>query len=402
MQENGFGRKEMKLTYKHTLVSCFVSYIAQAVLLNFVPLLFITFQNTYGLPLEQVTLLVTVNFVTQLTVDATAPLYVDKVGYRPCITVAHVLVAVGLVLLTILPDIMDPFPGMMICVLLYGMGSGMMEVLNSPITESSPTDNKEKAMTLLHSFYCWGSMGVVLLSTVFFSLVGIQHWRTLARIWALIPLANAILFAMVPMQPLIAEGQRGMKLGELFKSRIFWVLLLMMLCAGASELAVTQWLSSFVERGLGVSKTVGDLAGPMAFAALMGITRTVFVKFGDKIGLDRFIAGGSVLCVISYLLIVLAPWPVANLIGCGLCGIGVAILWPGTLSKAASSLRTGGTTMFALLALTGDLGCTVGPTTVGMVSSAAGDNLKTGILAAIIFPALLIPCIAFLGNRKTK
>lgn len=291
---------------------------------------------------------------------------------------------------------------MMICVLLYGMGSGMMEVLISPITESCPTDNKEKAMTLLHSFYCWGSMGVVLLSTVFFSLVGIQHWRTLARIWALIPLANAILFAMVPMQPLIAEGQQGMKLGELFKSRIFWVLLLMMLCAGASEHAVTQWLSSFVERGLGVSKTVGDLAGPMAFAALMGITRTVFVKFGDKIGLDRFIAGGSVLCVISYLLIVLAPWPVANLIGCGLCGIGVAILWPGTLSKAASSLRTGGTTMFALLALTGDLGCTVGPTTVGMVSSAAGDNLKTGILAAIIFPALLIPCIAFLGNRKTK
>lgn len=390
----------MKLTFKHTLVSCFVSYITQAILLNFIPMLFVTFQNTYHLPLEQITLLVTVNFVTQLVVDASAALYVDKVGYRICITVAHFLAAAGLLLLTVLPDIMSPFPGMMICVLLYGMGSGMMEVLISPITESCPTDNKEKAMTLLHSFYCWGSMGVVLLSSLIFHVVGIENWRILARVWALIPLANALLFIKVPMAPLIAEGQQGMKLKELFRSRIFWVLLVMMICAGASEHAVTQWLSTFVERGLQVSKTLGDLAGPTVFAALMGITRTVFVKVGDKIGLDRFIAGGSVLCVIAYFVIVLAPWPALSLVGCGLCGIGVAILWPGSLSKAAGALPMGGTAMFALLALTGDLGCALGPTLVGMVSGTAGDDLKAGILAAVVFPVILVLCS--LPARKRK
>lgn len=392
----------MKLTFKHTLVSCFISYITQAIILNFIPLLFITFQNDYGLPLSQITLLVTVNFMTQLVVDATAPLYVDRIGYRPCVTVAHFFVAAGLLLLTVLPEIMPAFPGMMICVVLYGMGCGMMEVLISPITESCPTDNKEKAMALLHSFYCWGSMGVVLLSTVFFSLAGVGNWKILAGIWALIPLINGFLFANVPINTLIAEGEQGMKLKELLRSKTLWILLLMMLCAGASEHAVTQWASAFVEKGLGVSKTIGDLAGPMAFAALMGITRIIFVKFGGRIGLDRFIAGGSLLCVAAYLLIVLVPDPVVNLIGCGLCGIGVAILWPGTLSKAASALRTGGTTMFALLAVAGDFGCTAGPTVVGWVSGAAGDNLKAGILSAILFPLLLIPCILFFRKKQTN
>ena len=390
----------MKLTFKHTLVSCFISYITQAIILNFIPLLFVTFQNDYGLPLSQITLLVTVNFMTQLVVDATAPLYVDRIGYRPCVTVAHFLVAAGLLLLTVLPDVMPPFPGMMICVVLYGIGCGMMEVLISPITESCPTDNKEKAMALLHSFYCWGSMGVVLLSTLFFSTAGIDHWKTLARIWALIPLVNGFLFANVPINTLIAEGERGMKLSELFRSKTLWVLLLMMFCAGASEHGVVQWASAFVEKGLGVPKIIGDLAGPMAFAALMGITRIVFVKFGERIGLDRFIAGSSILCVVAYLLIVLVPEPAVNLIGCGLCGIGVAILWPGTLSKGASALRNGGTTMFALLAVAGDFGCTAGPTVVGWVSGAMGDNLKAGILTAIIFPLLLIPCILFFRKKQ--
>ena len=390
----------MKLTYKNTLVSCFIGYIVQAITINFIPLLFITFQNSYQIPLSQITLLVTVNFTVQLLIDITAPLYVDKLGYRPCIVAAHVFSASGLLLLTVLPEVLSPFTGLLLSVVIYAIGSGLIEVLISPITESCPTENKEKAMSLLHSFYCWGQMGVVLISTVFFSLVGIQSWQILARIWAIVPICNAILFARTPIAPLIAEGEVGMNFRELFRSKIFWVLFIMMLCAGATEHAVSQWASAFAEKGLGITKAAGDLAGPMAFAALMGLTRMFYGKFGDRLNLDRFILGSGVLCVVAFLLIVLVPSPVVNLIGCGLSGVGVAILWPGSLSKASAALPRGGTAMFALLAVAGDLGCTSGPTLVGMVSGATGDNLKLGILAGILFPVLLVVCLLLNPAKK--
>ncbi len=390
----------MKLTYKNTMVSCFIGYIVQAITINFIPLLFITFQNSYHIPLSQITLLVTVNFSVQLLIDITAPLYADKLGYRTCIVVAHIFSASGLLLLTVLPEILSPFTGLLLSVITYAIGSGLIEVLISPITESCPTDNKEKAMSLLHSFYCWGQMGVVLISTIFFSLVGIQSWRILARIWAIIPIVNAVLFSRAPIAPLIAKGEVGMNYRELFRNKVFWVLFIMMLCAGASEHAVSQWASAFAEKGLGITKAAGDLAGPMSFAALMGLTRVFYGKFGDRINLDRFILGSGLLCVVAFLLIVLVPSPVVNLIGCGLSGIGVAILWPGSLSKASAALPRGGTAMFALLAVAGDLGCTSGPTLVGMVSGAAGDNLKLGILAGIIFPVLLVVCLLLNPTKK--
>jgi fucose permease len=390
----------MKLTYKNTMTSCFVGYIVQAINANFVPLLFLTFQDSFGIPLDQITVLIVTNFVVQLTVDATAPLYVDKLGYRPCIVAAHVFSAAGILMLTFLPEVMPPFAGLLISVATYAIGGGLIEVLVSPITESCPTDNKEKAMSLLHSFYCWGSVGVVLLSTIFFTVFGIENWKIMGVIWALIPIVNAFLFAKVPMVPLIAEGERGMKMGELFRNKVFWILLLMMVCAGASELAIGQWASAFAEKGLGISKTAGDLAGPMAFAVLMGVVRVFYGKFGHKINLDKFIGLSAVVCVASYLMIALVPNPIINLIGCGLCGLGVSIMWPGTLSKASVLLKNGGTTMFALLAVAGDLGCTTGPMVVGLVSDAAGDNLKTGIFAAIAFPVLLVACALLTSGRK--
>jgi len=391
----------MKLTYKNTLVSCFIGYIVQAISINFIPLLFITFQNTYNIPLSQITLLVTINFLVQLTVDITAPLYVDKIGYRGCIVTAHIFSAAGFLLLMTLPEILPPFTGLLISVITYAIGSGLIEVMVSPITESCPTDNKEKAMSLLHSFYCWGQVGVVLISTAFFTLFGIENWRYLAGAWAIIPIVNAVLFSKTPIAPLIAEGEVGMKFGELLRSKVFWMLIIIMLCSGAAEHVIIQWVSAFAEKGLGITKTVGDLAGPTAFGILMGLTRVFYGKYGEKIDLDKFILGSGILCIISFSLVVFVPNPVINLIGCALSGVGVAILWPGTLSKSAVALRGGGTTMFAWLAVAGDMGCSLGPTVVGFVSGAFGDNLKAGILAGMIFPVTLVVCL-LLNFRKKK
>lgn len=392
----------MDLSYKRTTQACFIGLIVQAIVNNFAPLLFLTFHSSYGISLSKITMLVTLNFGLQLLVDFLSVYFVDKLGYRRSVVLAHGLTAVGLVTMTILPEVFpDPFIGLLTAVVFYAAGGGLLEVLVSPIMESCPTENKEKAMSLLHSFYCWGHVAVVLLSTLFFTVFGIEHWKILACVWALVPLANALLFAKVPIASLINEGESGMTLKQLLCQRVFWVFLLLMGCAGACEQAVSQWASAFAEQGLGVSKTVGDLAGPMLFAVMMGISRAVYGKYGDRINLSRFMIYSGLLCGASYLIISLSPWPVLGLVGCGLCGLSVGILWPGTFSMAAASLRRGGTAMFALLALAGDLGCSGGPTFVGLISGAAGDNLKVGILAALVFPALLLISI-LLKSRLNK
>ncbi len=388
----------MKPTYKTTIFACFVGYIVQAIVNNFAPLLFITFQNTYDIPLSQITLLVTINFGVQLLVDLLSTLFVDKIGYRTSIVVAQGFSAAGLVLLTILPEVMPPFVGLLLAVIVYAIGGGIIEVLISPIMESCPTDNKEKAMSLLHSFYCWGHVGVVIISTAFFALAGIENWRMLAYIWALIPLVNGFIFMKTPIAPLIADGEKGMTLSELFGSKTFWLLVVMMVCSGAFEQAVSQWASAFAETGLGISKTAGDLAGPMTFAVLMGLSRVFYGKYGDKINLAKFMCGSALLGILAYLLASLVPNPAVNLLGCALCGFSVGIMWPGTFSRAAGALRTGGTAMFALLALAGDLGCSAGPTLVGFVAGAFEGNMKAGIFAATIFPAVMLICL--LGKKK--
>ncbi len=385
----------MKNQYNRTVTACFVGYIVQAIVNNFVPLLFLTFQSTYQIPLSRITLLVTFNFGVQLLVDLLSVGFVDKIGYRASMILAHVTCAAGLVLLTVLPEVLpSPFLGILISVMVYAIGGGLLEVVVSPVVEACPSDSKEKAMSMLHSFYCWGHVGVVLLSTLFFRLAGIENWRILALVWALVPAVNALVFTRVPIASLMEEGDRGMSLGELLGQKLFWVLLLMMICAGASEQAVSQWASAFAEKGLGISKTAGDLAGPMAFAILMGSSRAFYGKYGDKINLDRFMTASCCLCILAYLGISLVPSPLLSLGACALCGLSVGIMWPGTFSKAASALPRGGTAMFALLALGGDVGCSGGPTVVGLVSGALNDNLKLGILAGIVFPILLLTGIA--------
>lgn len=394
-----------KNPYDKTIAACFTGYIVQAIVNNFAPLLFLTFQRTYSIPLSSITLLVTFNFGIQLLVDLLSVGFVDKIGYRASMILAHILSAAGLVLLTILPEMKimpSPFTGILIAVMIYAVGGGLLEVLVSPVVEACPSGNKEKAMSMLHSFYCWGHVGVVLISTLFFYTAGIARWKMLALIWAIIPICNAFVFAKVPIAPLIENGEKGMRLKELFGVRIFWILFIMMICAGASEQAVSQWASAFAEKGLGISKTLGDLAGPMAFALFMGTSRAFYGKYGEKIHLDHFMVYSCCLCILSYLGISLLPIPQLSLLSCALCGLSVGIMWPGTFSKAAASLPKGGTAMFALMALGGDIGCSGGPTLVGMVSGAAGDNLKLGILAGIVFPVLLLMGIIICGKTEKK
>lgn len=394
-------KKIMKQNYQKTMYACFIGYIVQAVVNNFVPLLFVTFQKTYGIPLEKITMLITFNFAIQLLIDLLSAGFIDRIGYRASVVLAHICAAAGLILLAVLPQFLsDPFIGILIAVVIYAVGGGLIEVLISPIIEACPTDNKEKAMSLLHSFYCWGHVGVVLLSTAFFALFGIENWKILALIWALLPVANTILFLQAPIYSLNEEGESGLTLRELLPSKIFWIMMLMMTCAGASEQAVSQWASTFAEQGLGVSKTVGDLAGPMAFAFLMGLARLLYGKYGEKIDLDRFMCYSCLLCIAAYLCIALVPVPVIGLVGCAICGFSVGIMWPGTFSKASASIKGGGTVMFAMLALAGDLGCSGGPTLAGFISGCFGNNLHIGILAAVVFPVLLLVGLALCGKQR--
>lgn len=387
--------------YNHTIRACYVGYITQAIVNNFIPLLFLTFQKTYSIPLTQITLLVTLNFVVQLVVDILAAKFVDKIGYRISVIAAHLFCAAGLVGLGVLPDLMpNPLSGLILAVCCYAVGGGMIEVLISPIVEACPTERKSAVMSLLHSFYCWGSVAVVLLSTIYFTVVGIENWRVMAILWAIIPLANAFVFTKVPILTLVEDGE-GMGIRQLFNMKLFWVFAMLMVCAGASEQAMSQWASAFAESGLKVSKTMGDLAGPCLFSILMGTSRVFYAKYSEKVDLMNFMKGSAVLCIISYLLACFSPSPILALLGCGLCGLSVGIMWPGTFSLASASCPRGGTAMFAMFALFGDLGCGLGPTIVGTISGQLGGNLKSGLLFAIVFPALMILGVV-ICRRLTK
>lgn len=381
----------IKNSYRHTIFAAYVGYITQAIINNFVPLLLLTFQSTWDIPLSKLTLLISINFGVQLTVDLICAKVVDKIGYRPCIVTAHILAGLGLAGLGIFPFILpDPYLGVLLSIVIYAIGGGITEVLISPIVEACPTSHKESAMELLHSFYCWGHVFVILASTAYFALVGIENWRILAFGWALIPLLNAVYFSIVPIKQLSDDtSAQAIPLGKLAKTPIFWLFIVLMLCAGASEQAMSQWASAFAEAGLGVSKTIGDLAGPCLFATLMGLSRLISSRLTLKFDQSKLMVGCCGLCILSYLLAALSPIPALALVGCALCGLSVGIMWPGTFSLASVVCKGGGTALFALLALAGDLGCMSGPAVVGLVAETFDGSMTYGLLFAITFPLLL-------------
>jgi len=376
--------------YKKTLTACYLGFVTQAISANFTPLLFLTFIGSYGITLEKIAMIPMVFYLTQLLVDLAATKYADKIGYRTCVVASQVLSAVGLVLMAILPEVFPvPFIGILIAVVLYAMGSGLIEVLLSPIVEACPFENKDGMMSLLHSFYCWGAMGVILGSTLFFAIFGVENWKILTIIWALVPLYNTFNFINCPIERLMEDG-KSMGIRKLLKTPIFWLMILLMVCSGASEATMSQWASAFTESAIGVSKTVGDLAGPCLFAMFMGITRMLYGKFSEKLDLTKVMLGCGIMCAVCYLVASLSALPILGLAGCALCGLAVGIMWPGSISISSQNCPRGGTTMFAFLALAGDLGATVSPTMVGTLSEMAGGNLKTGLLAATIFPVILV------------
>ena len=372
--------------YEHTIYASYLGYITQAICNNFVPLLFLTFSGEFALTLDKLALITTINYLVQLVVDFFAAKYIDRIGYRISIVAAHVFCAAGLIGLAIFPGLFpNQYTGIIAAVVLYATGGGITEVLISPIVEACPTKKKEAVMSLLHSFYCWGQMGVIIISTLFFTFIGISDWRILAVCWAVVPLLNSIYFSIVPLYPIVSEHEQ-MSLKGLLGQKIFWILIFLMIGAGASEAAMSLWASAFAESALHVSKTVGDLAGPCMFAALMGIARAGYGRYSDRIPLKKMMVGCTCLCSICYLIAGLSANPVFGLIGCAVCGFSVGIFWPGTFSLAALKLPTAGTAMYAFMALAGDVGCSAGPTLVGFVANANQDNLQIGLLAALVFP----------------
>ncbi|MBR0365354.1 MAG: MFS transporter [Clostridia bacterium] len=388
--------------YKHTKLLCYSGYVVQAIVNNFVPLLFVFFHTRYNISLIRITFIVSFNFALQLCVDLASALFVDRIGYKRSVMLSNFLCAAGLILLTILPEITpDPFIGILISVSVYAVGGGLLEVIINPIIQSCPARDKEAAMSILHSFYSWGCVAVILFSTLFFGYIGIVHWKIITILWTIIPIVNMLLFPFVPISDIAGKTDKSMKLGALAKSKGFLLMLMMMLGAGASEMTVSQWVSAFAETGLHVSKTVGDIAGTMFFALLFGLSRTIYGKLGGRLDLIRTMRVSALICTASYFLIALSPSPVLALIGCGICGFSVGIFWPGTVSITAAEFARGGTLVFSLLAFAGDIGCTLGPTLAGAVASAAGDSLNIGIGATAVFPIIMLICLAIIGRTKT-
>ena len=389
-----------KKNYRKTLTACYLGFVTQAISANFTPLLFLTFKDAYGIGLGGIALIPLVFYLTQLLVDLAAAKFVDRIGYRVCAVSSELLSAAGLVCMAILPDLFPvPFAGILTAVVLYAVGSGLIEVLVSPIVEACPFENKDGMMSLLHSFYCWGAVCVILCSTLFFAVFGVAEWKILTLLWAAVPLYNAYNFSRCPIERLVEDGE-SMRPGQLLRQPLLWLMILLMVCAGASEVSMAQWASAFAESATGVSKTVGDLAGPCLFAVFMGISRVVYGRMSGRLALVRTMTVCGLLCVACYLTSALSSSPVLGLAGCALCGVSVGIMWPGTISISSQTCPRGGTAMFAFLALAGDLGATAGPAIVGSVSNRTGGSLKTGLLVAAVFPLLLVLGLLVLGRRS--
>lgn len=410
----------MTYTYKHTLYACYFGYITQAIVNNLAPILFIVFQNQFNISFEMIGRLILINFGTQLIVDALAVKFVDRIGYRISMVMAHLFSTVGLVALGILPGLLPhPYIGLLISVVIYAVGGGLLEVLVSPIVDALPGDAKASKMSLLHSFYCWGQVGVVLITTLLLKVIGSSLWFVLPVLWSLVPLYNLLRFIKVPLMPSVPEHEK-MQVSRLLNSKLFLVALILMTCAGASELAMSQWSSLFAEKGLQIPKVVGDLLGPCLFALLMGIGRTIYGVWGHKINLRKALMASAALCITCYLVTALVTIPFISLLGCAVCGLAVSLMWPGVFSITSRHFPKGGTAMFGMLAIFGDLGCAFGPWLAGVVSDlsqksvrlvqAAADSglsteqlgLKVGIFAAVVFPVVMLFGILLFKESNVK
>ena len=394
--------------YTSTKIACYTGYFVQAIINNLASLFYVIFQKEFGLSYSQISCLILINFVSQIIIDFASVKIIKKTGYRTATVFAHIFAASGLVLLGVLPRLFgNHFIGLVIPIIIYAIGSGLIEVLISPIIEGLPLQNKSGEMALLHSFYCWGQASVVFITTFAVKFIGEGNWIYLPMVWAIIPFINMFAFIKVPIIPPVPEGESEMRISELFRQPTFIICMALMLCAGASEIAMAQWASAFAEKSLGLNKFTGDLLGPCLFAVLMGSGRVLYGFLGDRLNIRKVLSFCAGLCLISYLITTLAPIPILSLIGCGLCGLSASTMWPGIFSLAAKLFPKGGTAMFAMLAMFGDLGCSSGPLVAGLLSDAATNNtaitmepLKFGLIFCIVFPILMIVLLNFTKAMK--
>lgn len=392
----------MRTSQKLTITACLTGFVVQAIVINYSPLLFLTFENELGISMAKISLLISISFITQLLMDLTASRLPHLFSKRVTIVMGQVCAALGLMGIALLPSVLPPYVGLIIGTTVASVGGGIIEVTGNPVIESCNIKNKHAILTFMHSCYCWGVVLTVLLSTVFFYLLGTEHWRLLTCLWAAIPACNAVLFAIAPLGEITAAPDRSKRKRSAFRTFTFWALIVLMLCAGAAEQVMAQWASSFAEMGLGVDKTMGDILGPCAFALLMGLARLLYAKFSTKIDLSKCMIATSVLCIVGYLLSAFSPFPALSLVGCAVCGFSVGLMWPGTLCIATEEIPDGGVKMFALLALAGDAGCAIGPSAAGWIAGALGDDLKIAFALSAVFPLLIIVFAALLMLRDKR
>ena len=398
-----------QVSYKKTKIACYLGYVTQAISINLLPLLYLTFQNEFSVSLSQLGFLATLLFAVQMAVDLLATRFGKYVSYRWGSVAACALSALGLVLMCVLPKWMPHFyVGVMLATVILSIGGGLTEVLISPLVDAIPEEGKVGEMSLLHSFYCWGVVAVILFSTAFFALVGVSYWRWLVLLWSLVPAVTAVMFACIPIPPKTEEVHSHRSAPSVVRYGLFWVLMALMVFSGASEMAPAQWASFFAENNLGIPKAVGDLLGPCAFAVFQGLSRVVFSRMARRRDPRRILAWHAVGCLVAYAVIVLAPHPLLSLFGFCMCGWFVGPMWPGILSLCATRFPAGGTAMFAALALCGDVGCAAAPMMIGAVTDRlvtadwlSSSAMRGGFAVCMVFPALLVVGLWLLRKRRS-
>lgn len=406
----------MKKEFRLTLMAARMGFFTQALVNNLAPVFFVLFRVLYGFSYLQVGILAALNFTLQLFADITSPNLISRFGYRKCAMTAQALCAVGLILMPGLCILTGGvYISFIIPVLIYSYGAGMIEVLASPIVEAIPDLPENTKMSMLHSFYSWGQMTCVALTTLALHFIGYERWFLIPVLWSAIPIFGIILFSRARLDMADMAEKESEKGGRLF-CRSFVLMLIIMTCAGASEIAMSEWSSLFAEEALGVSKVAGDLFGPCMFALFMGMGRMCHAKFGERLNLSRLIKACSLLCVICYVGAALLRPAAASLIFCALTGLSVSLMWPGALSLAAAR-NNGGARMYGLLAAFGDIGCIIGPVVTSSVSEFADGNeriraigaayglsadktaLRASLLAMALIPLVMLICLSLFSDK---
>ncbi len=380
--------------YKHTIRACYAGTFTMSLVSNLTPLLFVILMDSFGLTFEQVGRLTLVNFMTQIAADLVFSKPVDKWGVRPFVAGGHFLCTIGLVLFALAPMYAphNTYIWFMVSTVLFSCGGGLLELLLSPIVQAIPGDEKARAMSMLHSFYAWGFILVVVLTTTALGVFGSANWPLIMITWAILPLATGIAFLKVPLAPQVSEEQRT-RTGVLLSSAFFVVVVLGIAAGGAAEVSMSQWISAFTERALGLSKQMGDLVGVCMFALFLGIGRASYGKWGGKTDVTTLMLWGAVGSVLCFLGAALIPNPILAMACCAANGLCVSLLWPGSIVTAAARFPLAGASMFAILAAGGDVGAAFGPWAVGAVADVVPSGLRGGLLVGTIYPAIMVVCM---------